>query len=189
LGPAFTTPVTRPFGIPTIFPPVITPPLMPLMTDAAVPIMSVNGPVYPSFVPKTDKDGNDIAGLRLPDVTVPLATYTGWGLRRGAQADDGCESTGQYIPFAKTNAHRQASGDPRRSIEERYASFDNYYNRVKRAVDNMVRDRLMLCEDADDQIERLVNAGLAAGVPAPNGDLPESELRHCKPPKAKGGKK
>ena len=190
-GPGFydaSNPAT--FGIPTIFPPVIIPPLMPLMTDAAVPIMSVNGPVYPSFVPKTDKDGNDIAGLRLPDVTVPLATYTGWGLRRGAQADDGCESTGQYIPFAKTNADREASGDPRRSIEERYASFDNYYNRVRRAVDNMVKDRLLLCEDADDQIERLVNAGLAAGVPQPNGDMPPLESEQChKPPKFKGGKK
>ena len=173
-GPGFydaSNPAT--FGIPTIFPPVITPPLMPLMTDAAVPIMSVNGPVYPSFVPKTDKDGNDIAGVRLPDVTVPLATYTGWGLRSGPQANDGCESTGQYIPFPKTKAERQASDDPRRSIEERYHSFDNYYNRVKRAVDNLVRDRLLLCEDADDQIDRLVSAGLAAGVPAPNGDLPQ----------------
>jgi len=190
-GPGFydaSNPAT--FGIPTIFPPVITPPLMPLMTDAAVPIMSVNGPVYPSFVPKTDQDGNDIAGLRLPDVTVPLATYTGWGLRRGAQADDGCESTGQYIPFAKTNADSQASGDPRRSIEERYASFDNYYNRVRRAVDNMVKDRLMLCEDADGQIERLVNAGLQAGVPPPDGGLPPLESEQChKPPKFKGGKK
>ena len=167
------------FGIPTIFPPVITPPLMPLMTDAAVPIISVNGPVYPSFVPKTDKDGNDIAGVRLPDVTVPLATYTGWALRRGAHANDGCEAAGQYIPFAKTKADREASGDPRRSVEERYASFDNYYNRVKRAVENMIRDRLLLCEDADAQIERLVSTGLAAGVPAPNGNLPEPELRHC----------
>ncbi len=165
-GPGFydaSNPAT--FGIPTIFPPVITPPLMPLMTDAAVPIISVNGPVYPSFVPKTDKDGNDIAGVRLPDVTVPLATYTGWGLRSGAQANDGCESTGQYIPFPKTKAERQASDDPRRSIEERYDSFDNYYNRVKRAVDNLVRDRLLLCEDADDQIERLVTAGLTSGSP------------------------
>ena len=166
-------------GIPTIFPPVITPPLMPLMTDAAVPIMSKNGPVYPSFVPKTDRDGNDIAGVRLPDVTVPLATYTGWGLRRGAQANDGCESTGQYIPFAKTMADRQASGDPRRSIEERYDSFDIYYDRVRRAVDNMVKDRLLLCEDADGQIQRLVNAGLAAGVPAPIGGLPPLESEHC----------
>jgi hypothetical protein len=167
------------FGIPTIFPPVITPPLMPLMTDAAVPIMSVNGPVYPSFVPKTDKDGNDIAGVRLPDVTVPLATYTGWALRSGPQANDGCESTGQYIPFPKTNADREASGDPRLSIEERYAFFDNYYNRVRRAVDNMVRNRLLLCEDADDQIERLVQAGLDAGVPPPDGDLPPLESQLC----------
>jgi alpha/beta hydrolase family protein len=189
-GPGFydtSNPAT--FGIPTIFPPVITPPLMPLMTDAAVPIMSANGPVYPSFVPKTDKDGNDIAGVRLPDVTVPLATYTGWGLRSGPQANDGCESTGQYIPFPKTEADRQASGDPRRAIEERYATFDNYYNRVKRAVDNLVRDRLLLCEDADDQVERLVNAGLAAGVPKPIGDLPQLELRHCKSPESKGVKK
>jgi len=189
-GPGFYDPSNpATFGIPTIFPPVITPPLMPLLTDAAVPIMSVNGPVYPSFVPKTDKDGNDIAGVRLPDVTVPLATYTGWGLRSGAQANDGCESTGQYIPFPKTKAERQASDDPRRSIEERYDSFDNYYNRVKRAVDNLIRDRLLLCEDADDQIERLVSAGLQAGVPAPNGDLPQFESQHCKAPKAKGGKK
>ena len=187
-GPGFyevSNPAT--FGIPTIFPPVITPPLMPLMTDAAVPIISANGPVYPSFVPNTDKDGNDIAGVRLPDVTVPLATYTGWGLRSGPQANDGCESTGQYIPFPKTKADREASGDPRRSIEERYDSFDNYYNRVKRAVDNLVRDRLLLCEDADDQVERLVNGGLAAGVPKPIGDLPQLELRHCKPPQSKGG--
>ena len=162
---------------------------MPLMTDAAVPIVSVNGPVYPSFVPKTDKDGNDIAGVRLPDVTVPLATYTGWGLRRGAQADDGCESTGQYIPFAKTKADREASADPRPSIEERYASFDDYYNPVKRAVDNMVRGRLLLCEDSDDQIERLISIGLAAGVPAPDGDLSEPELPHCKPRNSKGGGK
>jgi hypothetical protein len=189
-GPGFydaSNPAT--FGIPTIFPPVITPPLMPLMTDSPVPIMSANGPVYPSFVPKTDKDGNDIAGVRLPDVTVPLATYTGWALRRGAQANDGCEGTGQYIPFPKTKADREMSGDPRRSIEERYPSFEKYYDQVKRAVENMVRDRLLLCEDADDQLERLVQAGLDAGVPAPNGELPDSELRHCKPPKSKGGQK
>ena len=120
-----------------------------------------------------------MTGVMPPDVTVPLATYTGWGLRRGAQANDGCESTGQYIPFAKTMADRQASSDPRRSIEERYDSFDIYYDRVRRAVDNMVKDRLLLCEDADGQIQRLVNAGLAAGVPAPIGGLPPLESEHC----------
>ncbi len=78
-------------GIPTVNPPLITPPY----EDNPL-----NGPIYPSFVPKTDSDGNDIAGVRLPDVTVPLATYTGWALRSGPQANDGCESSGQYIPFA-----------------------------------------------------------------------------------------
>jgi hypothetical protein len=58
--------------VPTINPPVITP----LYEDNPA-----NGPIYPSFVPKTDSDGNDIVGIRLPELVVPLATYTGWGLR------------------------------------------------------------------------------------------------------------
>lgn len=91
-------------GVASINPPMITPPY----EDN-----SLNGSIYPSFIPKTDSDGNDIAGVRLPDVTVPLATYTGWALRSGVWANDGCESSGQYIPFAKTQADRTASGDPR----------------------------------------------------------------------------
>ena len=79
--------------IPTINPPVITPPY----EDNPE-----NGPIYPSYVPKTDSDGNDIAGIRLPELTVPLATYTGWALRSGVWANDGCEGSGQYIPFART---------------------------------------------------------------------------------------
>ncbi|HEX2932981.1 MAG TPA: alpha/beta hydrolase domain-containing protein [Candidatus Binatia bacterium] len=165
LGPGFYD-----TGIPTIFPPVITPPLEPLLGDKAVPDnSSPNGPVYPSFVPKTDSDGNDIAGVRLPDVTVPLATYTGWALRRGAQANDGCEAAGQYIPFPKTKVDRLASGDPRPSVEERYPSFAEYQSEVHRAIDGLVKDRLLLCEDADDQLARLNQAGLDAGVPEPKG--------------------
>src|SRR6195256_6416950 len=99
-------------GIPTINPPQFSAPYQD---------NSANGPIYPSFVPKTDADGNDVAGVRLPDVTLPLATYTGWSLRRGAQADDGCEGSGQMIVFAKTAADRNTpSGiDPRPSVAER----------------------------------------------------------------------
>ena len=100
--------------IPTINPPVITPPY----EDNPA-----NGPIYPSYVPKTDSDGNDIAGIRLPELTVPLATYTGWGLRSGVWANDGCEASGQYIPFKATAAERMAAGDPRPSVQERYPSF------------------------------------------------------------------
>jgi hypothetical protein len=142
-------------GIMTINPPAITPP----MFDNPK-----NGPIYPTFVPKTDEDGNDIAGIRLPDVTVPLATYTGWSLRGGAQAGDGCEGTGQMIPFPKTKAHRLASGDPRLSIEERYPSFSVYAAKAKKAVEDMVAKRLMLREDAQPAVDRLLKAGQATGA-------------------------
>ena len=73
-------------------------------------------------MPKTDSDGNDIAGIRLPELVVPLATYTGWALRSGVWANDGCEASGEYIPFTATMAARVAAGDPRPSVQERYPS-------------------------------------------------------------------
>ena len=153
-------------GIATVNPPVF-PSTTPSYQDD-----SRNGPIYPSFIPKTDSDGNDIAGVRLPDVTVPLATYTGWALRAGPQANDGCESSGQYVPFARTEAERVAAGDPRPSIEARYPSFAMYLSAVRRAIDALVKDRLMLCEDAPVEQARLLQRGLDAGVPAPKGNLP-----------------
>ena len=147
--------------IPTINPPVITPPY----EDNAA-----NGKIYPSFVPKTDEDGNDIAGIRLPELTVPLATYTGWGLRSGVWKDDGCEASGQYIPFKATQAERTAAGDPRRSVAERYPSFGLYRSKVILAVDNLVRNRFLICDDTVDMVNRLLQAGITAGVPAPNGN-------------------
>jgi len=158
-------------GIATINPPVIS---LPYEDNP------LNGPIYPSSVPKTDSDGNDIAGVRLPDVEVPLATYTGWALRAGPQANDGCEASGQMIPFARTRAEREASGDPRPSVEERYPSFGAYYSAVMRAIDDLVKNRLMLCEDADDELARLLQAGLDKGVPPPSGKLPpQANVPHC----------
>jgi Alpha/beta hydrolase domain len=110
--------------------------------------------------------------VRLPDVTVPLATYTGWALRAGPHAPDGCEGSGQMIPFPKTQAEREASGDPRRSIEERYPTFVDYHQKVVQAIRTMVEDRLLLCEDADDELERVIAAGLARGVPPPPAEQP-----------------
>ena len=142
-------------GIPTINPPVVT---APYQDNTA------NAPIYPSFVPMTDSDGNDIAGVRLPDVAVPLGTYTGWALRSGASAGDGCEAAGQYIPFAKTKADRVASGDPRLSIEERYASRSAYESAARNAIETMVADRLLLREDAQRNLDRLLRAGEATGA-------------------------
>jgi hypothetical protein len=82
---------------------------------------------------------------------------------------------GQFIPFPKTKAERLASGDPRKSVEERYPRFQHYFDRVASAIKDLVEDRLMLCEDASSELTRLVNLGLAMGVPAPkNGVMPRT---------------
>jgi len=121
-------------------------------------------------------------------VTVPLATYTGWALRSGVWANDGCESAGQYIPFAQTTEERIASADPRPSLEERYSSLDDYVSEVSHALDQMVRERLLLCEDFDAELNRLIEAGVAAGLhngPSgrePSPPLPRSGSCHTRPP-------
>ena len=107
-------------------------------------------------------------GHSLPELQMPLATYTGWGLRSGVWAKDGCEATGQYIPFKTTQAERVAAGDPRPSVQERYQSYNQYRSMVIQAVSKLVKQRFVLCDDAQGIVTRLLQAGLAAGVPAPN---------------------
>ncbi|HMI96248.1 MAG TPA: alpha/beta hydrolase domain-containing protein [Micropepsaceae bacterium] len=104
------------------------------------------GTPYPALVPKTDADGNDIAGIRMPDVAVPVATYTGWALRANS-GDDGCDGAGQMIPFAKTKAERMMNNDPRPSLEERYTSHADYVSKVSAAAANLQQARLLLDED------------------------------------------
>ena len=142
-GPNFYT-----TGIPTMNPPVFTPPYQD---------NPANGPIYPSFVPRTDADGNDIAGIRLPEVQVPLATYTGWALRAAPQNNDGCEASGQYIPFPKTRADRLASGDPRVSIEERYANVETYASLLRNAINNLSRQGFLLPVDAETALNTNLN--------------------------------
>jgi Alpha/beta hydrolase domain len=107
------------------------------------------GTPLPYLVPQVDRDGNPVAGLRLPDVAVPLATYTGWNFRNTAIG--GTEQffplMGSYIPFARTKAEREQARDPRLSIEERYHSRDEYLKRVQQAADALVTDGFLLVED------------------------------------------
>jgi hypothetical protein len=114
----------------------------------------VPGQEYPLRVPDIDQDGNTIAGLRYPDVEVPLGTYNGWSLRRSGFAEgDQFWNTGSFVPFARTKAERLASGDPRRSIEERYPSHEAYIDAVTQTCAARVEEGLMLQEDADRMIE------------------------------------
>ena len=109
---------------------------------------------YPDLVPAVDSDGNDLGGIRLPDLEVPLATYTGWNARH---ADIGGEGqplvlAGATIPFPVTAAARQAKGDPRPSIEERYASKDAFLAEIRSAAVELVRQGYMLEEDVEPTV-------------------------------------
>jgi hypothetical protein len=100
-------------------------------------------------VPQVDEDGNEIAGVRLPALAVPLATYTGWNLYNlpGLEGEL-CDRVGMCLPFVRTKAERLAKGDPRLSLEERYASHAAYVQRMSDVVYELLQARLLLAEDA-----------------------------------------
>lgn len=105
---------------------------------------------YNVLVPKVNADGNEVAGLRSVTLEVPLGTYAGWNLRRAGFAEgEECGLTGSFIPFARTAAERQAAGDPRLSLEERYRDHAGYVAAVRAATVPLVTARLLLQADAD----------------------------------------
>src|SRR5690606_37803936 len=112
---------------------------------------AIAGERFPSFVSAVDSDGNEVAGVRLPDVTSPLATHTGWNPRHAETGGEGqiMPMMGSTIPFAPTRAEREQSGDPRLSIEERYAGREDYLARVRADAEHLVADRYLLPEDVD----------------------------------------
>ncbi len=111
---------------------------------------------FPTLVPQVDTDGNERDGIRLPEITVPLATYAGWNLRDPSigAPDQRVAFEASYIPFLKTAADRTASGDPRKSIAERYANREDYLARYAKAVDALVKQRWILEEDRAALLER-----------------------------------
>jgi hypothetical protein len=107
------------------------------------------GKTFTVLVPQSDADGNDLGGVRLPELAVPLATYTGWNLRDPSigAADQRLSFLGSFLPFAKTRAEREKSGDPRLSVAERYASREQYLEKFGEAAKKLVRERFLLEED------------------------------------------
>lgn len=106
---------------------------------------------YSVGVPCCGPDGNEQGTLLPPEVAVPLATYTGWNLRRRDAGAEGMlvHLAGSYIPLPRTKADRQKTGDPRDSIEERYGSFTEYRKRFAAACEDLVKRRYLLREDAE----------------------------------------
>jgi Alpha/beta hydrolase domain len=114
------------------------------------------GPAFPVLVPQVDADGNERDGVRLPEITVPLATYTGWNLRDPSigAPDQRVSFEASYLPFPKTAADRQKSGDPRKSIAERYRDREDYLTQFTKAVDALVEQRWVLPEDRASLLHR-----------------------------------
>ena len=122
---------------------------------------SLARPAYPIFVSNVDQDGNEAAGIRLPPVEAPVATTTGWALRRSDFGEDeGCEANGQHIPFTTTKAERLAAGDPRLSLEERYKTHSGYMAAVKKAAETLQTRRFLLPAD----VQRYVQQAEASSV-------------------------
>jgi hypothetical protein len=109
---------------------------------------------YSAFVSRVDADGNEVAGIRLPPVAAPIATTTGWALRRGGFGEnEGCEANGQHVPFTSTRAERIAAGDPRLSLEERYRTHNGYVAAVAKTAEELRQRRLLLPADVLQYVE------------------------------------
>jgi hypothetical protein len=114
------------------------------------------GKPFPMLVPQVDADGNETAGVCMPEVAVPLATYTGWNLRDPSigAPEELFSMAGSWIPFARTRGEREKSGDPRPSVEERYKTREDYLARIGQAARELVRGGYLLEPDIPALLER-----------------------------------
>ena len=121
------------------------------IADLVPPVL---GEPYRTLLPAVDADGNETSGIRLPEVAVPLGTYTGWNLRAPEFGASTMLSPldGMFLPFARTAADR--AGDPRPSVQERYATRADYLDRLTRAALELQRAGFLLAEDVVTILER-----------------------------------
>ena len=114
------------------------------------------GSVFPILVPQVDADGNELAGIRVPELAVPLATYTGWNLfnERSGPTDVLSSMQGSFIPLARTRSERERVSDPRRSVEERYSTREQYLAQITKAANDLVTKGYLLKEDVPGIVEQ-----------------------------------
>jgi hypothetical protein len=149
-----------PYMIPTYNPPYNTMFNQPFENNPA------NGPIYPTYVPNVNSDGNETSGILMPELRVPIGTYAGWNYRSGGNnaetpnndGPDGCEASGLFIPFQQTLAARNAASDPRPSIAERYPTYAGYLNQATQAIDTLIWNRFLLC-GSDTSPTNTTNSG------------------------------
>jgi hypothetical protein len=110
------------------------------------------GTELPLLVPQVDADGNDLGGIRMPDIAVPLGTATGWVFRptEFGSPHEFYLLRGAWVPFAKT----KDTNDPRPSLQERYASKDTYLDQVKSALKTLIKQRFLSIADLEPQLKQ-----------------------------------
>lgn len=140
-------------------------------TGVMTEVPPIVGPAYRTLVPAFDADGNGIGGIRLPELTVPLGTYQGWNPRReeAGAPEFLTRFDGSFWAFPITDAERTRTGDPRPSIETRYAGRQDYVDRVAAEVRRLVEDRMLLAADGEAIVEL---AGRIAWPPTPIDSAP-----------------
>ena len=117
------------------------------------------GAEFPALVADLDESFNERGGIRLPDLTVPVATYTGWNLRDESIGNPGLfigitgGLAGWTLPLPATEAERESDGDPRASIEERYADREDYLEQVTRAAMDLAAEGYLLEEDVSEVVD------------------------------------
>ena len=114
------------------------------------------GKPFPVFVPQVDSDGNDLGGVRLPELEVPLATYTGWNLRdpKSGMPKERVSFLGSFFSLAKTKEEANATRDHRKPIADRYSSRDDYLTKFSAAAKKLADDRFLLAEDLEALTKR-----------------------------------
>jgi len=107
------------------------------------------GSAFPTLLPQVDADGNDVPGVRMPEIAVPLATYTGWNLfnDRSGPVNVMATTTGSFVPFPRTRAERERTNDPRPSIEERYQNKDAYLGLITKSANDLAAKGYLIKED------------------------------------------
>ena len=135
----------------------------------------------PTLVPRVNSDGNETAGVASVLHQAPLGTYLGWNVQ-GAGFFKGqiCGFTGGYVPFAITKAERVATGDPRRSLQERYGTQDGYMCVVRRAAEQLVQSRFLLREDADRTIAAAAGTKILPGAAESTSDSRQIAANLCR---------
>jgi hypothetical protein len=119
---------------------------------------------YGILVPQADADGADLGGVRSVYQQVPIGSYMSWNIGRRDRFEDGfCIFQGAFLPFAPTKVEREAAGDPRLSLEERYANPETYALAIRRAAASLVEARMLLAADAARLVREAETKGIRTG--------------------------